>query len=102
MSQFYMATCSFCGFRQDVQNPIFYCCQCNTYCNETGRLLPTYDQISSENKYLRGNHQIAVDKYNALLNQFNHLNAQYITQLAHLKSINKKMTIKIGKFGRNP
>ena len=98
MSQMYMATCSFCGFRQDVQNPIFYCCRCKAYCNETGKLSQTYDQLVSENNYLKNNNQFIVDKYNALLNQFNMLNSQYISGLADIDAMKKELTRKSNEF----
>jgi septal ring factor EnvC (AmiA/AmiB activator) len=69
---------------------MFYCCRCNAYCNETGRLSQTYDQLVSENNYLKSNNQSVVDKYNALLNQFNLLNSQYLSNLSNTDIIKKK------------
>ena len=105
MNTTFSANCSFCGHKQNVTGPTFYCSKCKAFCNENGRLTIIAPEPSIEDK-LRYDLTVMNNKCNhmyfdniQLTNNLNKIQIDYTSLFNKNKELNKiidELTKKLG------
>ena len=97
MNTTFSANCSFCGHKQNVTGPTFYCSKCKAFCNENGRLTIIVPEPSIEDK-LRYDLNVMNDKCNRLFfdntqltNNLHKIQFDYTSLFNKNKELTKKL-----------